>query len=131
MSSQPHILVVDDLGDITTVFQYYFESMGYRVSVASHGEAALALDAADPADLVITDLSMPGMSGRELVMRLRQRRAELPIIMMSGYVGDEPLVHGKASFFVKPINLALLNQRVGEMLGGEGDSRADGARTAA
>ena len=114
----PHILIVDDLVDVTTVFQYYFESLGYRVSVAEHGAAALALEEADPADLVITDLRMPGMGGRELVLQLRQRRAELPIIMMSGYAGDEPLVPGNTSFFVKPVNLALLNQRVGEMLQG-------------
>jgi CheY-like chemotaxis protein len=116
--SLPHILIVDDLDDVTTVFQYYFESLGYRVSVAAHGDAALALEESDPADLVITDLRMPGMGGRELVMRLRQRRAELPIIMMSGYAGDEPLVHGHTSFFVKPVSLALLNQRVAEMLQG-------------
>jgi DNA-binding response OmpR family regulator len=112
----PHILIVDDLADLTAVFQYYFESMGYRVSVAGSGEAALALEQADPADLVISDLSMPGMSGRELVMQLRRRRAGLPIIMMSGYAGDEPLVHGRTSFFVKPVNLALLNQQVQELL---------------
>lgn len=111
-----HILIVDDMTDVTAVFQYYFESMGYRVSVAGGGEQALALEAADPADLVISDLSMPGMSGRELVMQLRRRRARLPIIMMSGYAGDEPLVHGRTSFFVKPVNLALLNQQVEEML---------------
>jgi CheY-like chemotaxis protein len=112
----PHILIVDDLADLTAVFQYYFESLGYRVSVAGSGEAALALEEADPADLVISDLSMPGMSGRELVMQLRRRRAQLPIIMMSGYAGDEPLVHGRTSFFVKPVNLALLNQQVQELL---------------
>jgi CheY-like chemotaxis protein len=121
----PHILIVDDLADLTAVFQYYFESLGYRVSVAGSGEAALALEEADPADLVISDLSMPGMSGRELVMQLRRRRAELPIIMMSGYAGDEPLVHGRTSFFVKPVNLALLNQQVQELLAQAGADAAD------
>lgn len=120
-----HILIVDDLADVTAVFQYYFESMGYRVSVAGDGEQALALEAADPADLVISDLSMPGMSGRDLVMQLRRRRAQLPIIMMSGYAGDEPLIHGCTSFLVKPVNLALLNRQVEEMLAQEGGGEAE------
>lgn len=111
-----HLLIVDDEPDVVDVFSYYFESIGYRVTVAKNGSAALEADAADPADLVITDLSMPGMDGREMALRLHQRRPYLPIIMMSGFAGEELLVHGTVSLFIKPVGLAALGSRVEEML---------------
>ncbi|WP_157991421.1 response regulator [Caldimonas tepidiphila] len=111
-----HLLVVDDNPDVTGLFQLYFESLGYRVSTAAEGGAALRIDDADPADLVITDLSMPGMGGWDLSMHLHERRPGLPVIVVSGYPANEAFPQRRLCVLAKPVSLAVLEQRVGEML---------------
>lgn len=111
-----HILVVDDERELTTLFQDFLEGIGYRVTVAHDGVAALEADLRDPVDAVITDLAMPGMGGRELVELLRARRPGLPAIIVSGYAGDEDLGGRQTIVFSKPLSLALLMRRLGELL---------------
>jgi CheY-like chemotaxis protein len=111
-----HILVVDDAVTLASLFQEILEENGYRVKVAHDGVAALRMDENDPADAVITDLTMPRMGGRELVERLRERRPELPAVIVSGYTGDENLSGRQTVVFAKPVSLALLTRRLGEML---------------
>lgn len=67
----------------------FLTQFGYRVSVAHDGLKALEFDRADPADIVLTDLRMPRMDGRALIHDLRKSRADLPIIVMTGYLSDE------------------------------------------
>ncbi len=111
-----HLLIVDDEADLTSLFKSFFESLGYRVSVAHDGLMALHRDKHDPADVVITDLTMPEMNGRELVAQLRQRRADLPVIMMSGYGGEEQVADGQTVMLAKPVSLMQLKQRLEEIL---------------
>ena len=111
-----HLLIVDDEVDLTSLFKSFFESLGYRVSVAHDGLVALDKDKHDPADVVITDLTMPKMSGQELIAQLRQRRADLPVIMMSGYGGEEEIVDGQTVILAKPVSLMQLKLRLEEVL---------------
>ena len=88
------ILVVDDESLVLTMAETILSDFGYKVLTANSGPNALAL-LAQPGvkvDLVITDLVMPGMGGRELVDRIRQATSRLPVLCMSGYVlsGAEP-----------------------------------------
>ena len=82
------ILVVDDESLVLTMAETILSDFGYKVLTANSGESALALLAQTgmKVDLVITDLVMPGMGGRELVDRIRQATSRLPVLCMSGYV---------------------------------------------
>jgi CheY-like chemotaxis protein len=113
---QTHLLIVDDEADLTSLFKGFFESVGYRVTVAHDGAQALELDGQDPADAVITDLTMPRMNGQELTAQLRQRRSALPVIMMSGYGGDEDIGDGQTVVVAKPVSLMSLRQQLEKML---------------
>jgi CheY-like chemotaxis protein len=117
---QTHLLIVDDEADLTSLFKGFFESVGYRVTVAHDGAQALELDENDPADAVITDLTMPKMNGEELTAQLRRRRSALPVIMMSGYGGDKDIGDGQTVVVVKPVSLMSLKQRLEKMLSEKG-----------
>jgi CheY-like chemotaxis protein len=113
---QTHLLIVDDEVDLTSLFRGFFESIGYRVTIAHDGATALELDESDPADAVITDLSMPKMNGREMTAQLRQRRSGLPVILMSGYGGDDSIGDSQTLVLAKPVSLMLLKRHLEDML---------------
>jgi CheY-like chemotaxis protein len=81
------VLVVDDETLLLTMAETILTEFGYKILTASSGQKALTILASDDAkvDLVITDLVMPGMSGRELVERIRQLAPATRILCMSGY----------------------------------------------
>ncbi len=82
------VLVVDDEPLVLTMMETILTEYGYQVLTASSGPKALAILARDDTkvDLVVTDLVMPGMSGRELMEHIRQRQLATNILCMSGYV---------------------------------------------
>ena len=90
--------------------------------VASSGEEALGLldGHAGPIDLLVTDVVMPGMSGRELAEAAAKRRPGLPALFLSGYTPDEVLRQGveaaAAHFLQKPFSPASLLKKVREVL---------------
>jgi CheY-like chemotaxis protein len=85
------VLVVEDESLLRSLASRVLEAAGYRIYQAPNGAAALEFLNAHPGevDLVLTDIVMPRMSGRELAEKLRERRPGLPILFMSGYSGDE------------------------------------------
>ena len=109
------ILVVDDEPQITRVLRRGLTSHRYDVRVAADGEAALELFQDWSPDLVITDLSMPNMSGLELCRRLRAR-SDVPVIVLS-VKGEErtkveALDAGADDYVTKPFGIAELLARV-------------------
>src|SRR5581483_1863643 len=81
------ILMVDDEDLLLTMGQTILSAYGYRVLTANSGQKALdALTAQGPVDLIITDLVMPAMSGRELVEHIHEQSPGTPILCTSGYV---------------------------------------------
>jgi CheY-like chemotaxis protein len=82
----PSVLVVDDLPAAAESLATMLSILGFPARTATSGEAALALAAADPPDVVFTDLGMPGMDGFELARRLRQQAAgeSLVVVAVSG-----------------------------------------------
>jgi len=82
-----HILVVDDEEEVCIVEQMMLERLGYRVSMASSGRDALAIVAADPdsVQLMLTDMTMPRMTGLQLVARVREMGSPLPILLCTGF----------------------------------------------
>jgi two-component system, cell cycle sensor histidine kinase and response regulator CckA len=85
------ILVVDDESLLLTMADAILSDFGYKVLTANNGQKALQiLERPDTTvDLVITDLVMPGMGGRELMEKIRQQGNTMPILCMSGYVLPE------------------------------------------
>ena len=106
------ILVVEDDDAVRKVVKTTLESVGYRVVEARDGIAAMGLVRAQGAkvDLVLTDIVMPGMSGREMADRLRQSRPGLPVVFMSGYSGDAAAGAGApdTAFLQKPFTPLVL-----------------------
>jgi CheY-like chemotaxis protein len=82
-----HILFVDDERPIREMSKKLIESLGYRVEVRSNGTEALELFKADPEkfDLIITDMTMPGMTGDQLAEQLMSVRSDIPIILCTGF----------------------------------------------
>jgi len=91
LHGQERILLVDDDRVLLTATKEILMRLGYTVEAHNEPGQALAAFRHDPAawDLVITDRSMPKMSGEELVAELRALRADTPILMLSGYVSNE------------------------------------------
>nr|MCU0633344.1 response regulator [Gemmatimonadaceae bacterium] len=118
------LLLVEDDPAVRTVTQQMLERHGYRVSTAAGGHEALAILAAadDAYALVITDVVMPGMRGRELAERIRRLSATLPVLFVSGYADDEALLEELepigASFLAKPFTIAALLRKVRDALDG-------------
>jgi signal transduction histidine kinase/ActR/RegA family two-component response regulator len=115
------ILVVDDHEQVRTVTVLMLRSFGYSVSEAASGEEALALlqEPAPPPDLVITDLSMPDMTGLALGRQIQGAGAAPKVIFMSGYASDEfnhtPV---DATFLQKPFTARVLARAVRKALDG-------------
>ena len=80
----PRVLVVDDDRIVRSSLGVTLEIMGYDVELARRSVAALGIQAERPADVVITDWVMPGLSGEELIRALRDRGSEVPVIVVSG-----------------------------------------------
>src|SRR5215212_7865117 len=77
------ILVVDDDPNLVVILTTLLEDAGYAVRQASDGRAALEAIAAHPPDLVLSDVRMPRLDGRELVDRLARQAIPIPVILMS------------------------------------------------
>src|SRR5581483_8538920 len=84
------ILIVEDAELVRELVADTLASQGYRILAASHGEEALALAESHdgPIDVLVTDIVMPGMNGRDLADRLVARRPSLKVLFTSGYPGD-------------------------------------------
>jgi CheY-like chemotaxis protein len=112
------LLIVEDEEALRESLCDYLRSMGYTVLAASSGQQALseASDYEGRIDLLITDVVMPKMSGRELSQMLTSLRPDLITIYMSGYTDDAVLRHGihelAALFLQKPFSLGTLARKV-------------------
>jgi len=81
------VLCVDDEAVGLRVRKLLLERAGYQVLTAIDGYSGLELFAAHPVEAVVLDYSMPGMHGGEVASRMRQTKPEIPILLLSAYVG--------------------------------------------
>jgi CheY-like chemotaxis protein len=116
------ILYLDDEEVLAQLGKHTLEMIGFRVDACTSAVEALGLIRAEPQrfDLVISDQTMPGMTGVELIGHLRKIRPELPVILSSGNVGylsAERLKElGITELLVKPHTMAILAQTVNRAL---------------
>jgi two-component system, cell cycle sensor histidine kinase and response regulator CckA len=116
------LLVAEDEEGLREAVCDYLSSLGYTVLVAGSGKEALSVASQhEEIGLLVTDVVMPGMSGRELSQMLASLRPEMKTIYMSGYTDDAVFRHGiqelGATFLQKPFSLGTLARKVRDMLG--------------
>ena len=118
----PNILLVDDEPAVTEILSAMLKLLGYRVTAVHSARAALTLFSEQPEsyDLVITDMAMPAMNGEELSRRLIRLRADIPIILCSGYsdlISEEKrLFSGIKGILSKPFTMGELSQKIQDTL---------------
>lgn len=117
-----HILVVDDDAKVRLVVRSMLQQDGHTVSEASSGLDALGMFRDDHFDVVITDLGMPAMNGRQVARRMHMEDAAIPIIMMTGWSDqldeDELQQDGIAVLIGKPVKIEALRDAV-DRVGGQ------------
>jgi nitrogen-specific signal transduction histidine kinase len=117
------ILVVEDQEEVRRLTRRILEARGYRVLVAASGPEALRLaeHEAGRIDLLVTDVVMPGMSGREVGLLLAPARPTMKVLYLSGYTDESIVHHGVlepgVAFMQKPFNAEALARKVREVLG--------------
>jgi len=117
MTGRKFILIVDDEADLRESLAEQFElSEGVSVLTAASGEEALALIATERVDLIILDVDMPGMNGREVARLMRERAIRVPIIMLTGRTAEADTVAGLEAgandYVSKPFSFSVLLARV-------------------
>jgi two-component system phosphate regulon response regulator PhoB len=122
MGSSDRILVVDDEPDIVALVVYHLAKAGYKVSSASTGTDALALAKRDRPSLIVLDLMLPGMSGFDVLAKLREdaTTAGIAVLMLTARK-EEPdrirgLELGADDYLTKPFSPQELVLRVGAIL---------------
>lgn len=117
----PRLLVVEDEAPVRRMLRDVFQSFGYDVVVAASGAEALRLFADGIYDAVVTDLVMPGMTGWEVVARLRHAAPDVPVVMLTGSVPDidfERVRRERITLVQKPATLTRLRAVLRDVLAG-------------
>jgi PAS domain S-box-containing protein len=122
---QETILLVEDEVNLRRLARQYLETQGYKILEAEDGAAALQIAAgyAGTIDLLLTDVIMPGMNGRELAASVAANRGEIRVLYMSGYtenaIGHNGLLDVGINLLQKPFSLPALKDKVREVLDSE------------
>ncbi|MBZ5588657.1 MAG: sigma-54 dependent transcriptional regulator [Acidobacteriia bacterium] len=117
MVTNARIVLVDDDDGSRAAMATGLRRVGYEVVEFDGGEAALStLESGEPADVLITDVRMPGIDGYEVVRRVRALRPTMPVLMVTAF-GDvngavQALQGGADDYLTKPVNLLELRKRV-------------------
>ena len=112
------ILLIDDEVDILKFSESVLNELGYEVTTADNSSNALANFKSDPSkfDLIITDQSMPNMSGIELISEVLKIRPDMPIILCSGYSSkvssDNASEKGISKYIDKPYSKEILSEAI-------------------
>src|SRR6186713_360202 len=106
---KPHILIVDDEAGVRSALSGVLRDEGYVVEAVESGEACLDRVVRAPYDVIVLDIWLPGMDGLATLARLRERRVDAPVVMISGHGNIESAVRaiklGAFDFVEKPLSL--------------------------
>ena len=113
---RPRVLLVDDTESVRRAVALGLQASGFDVTAVADGAEALAVFAAVRPAVVVTDLSMPGMDGFELIRTLRVRQVDVPVLVVSARDSAQDRAAASAAgsdgYLVKPFGLAELRDRV-------------------
>lgn len=120
MEPAPSVLCVDDEPEILHALQRDFRKRPYRLVVAGSGEEAIGLAKETRFDAAVLDVTMPGMSGHELMKALRRLDPEIPIVILTGRPEDSVLYRsvflGADGFLEKPCDADTLEVQLRAVL---------------
>ena len=128
------ILVVDDEKIITAMLQELLKGLGYQVSVSNDSREALSLIEENPSffDLLITDMTMPHLTGLELAQQAMAMRADLPVILCTGFSElinkEQSHAIGIRAYLSKPTSVRELALTVHRILAGAEEPAPDSQR---
>jgi len=118
-----NILVVDDEPNIVLSLEFLMEQAGYKVTTAEDGEQALACVEIATPDLILLDISLPGISGFDVLEQLRAQAAteRLPIIMLTAHgrevEREKGMAMGADNYITKPFSTQALVEKVRQLIG--------------
>ena len=111
------VLCVDDELVGLQVRKILLERAGYRVLTASDGPSGLEIFCTEPVEVVVLDYSMPGMHGGEVAVRMRQSKPQVPILLLSAYMGLSPEVTSLVDLYMtKGEGAPVLLEKLGSLL---------------
>jgi two-component system cell cycle response regulator DivK len=123
-----HILIVEDNPKNLKLLRDVLQFRGYVISAAETGEAGVALARTEPPALILMDIQLPGMDGREAAQMLKAdaHTRHIPIIALTAFAmkGDRErlLAEGFDGYISKPINIKDISQVVAQYLSGQRDT---------
>jgi len=108
------VLLVDDEEEFVDTLAERMRSRGMEVATSNSGGDALDLVDRDAYDVVVLDLQMPGMDGIEVLERIKQRRPDIQVVLLTGHAtvekGVEAIKLGALEFLEKPVDLSTLSE---------------------
>lgn len=111
----PHVLIIDDDRNLRFAFRRVLDARTYSIDEAGTGEEGLAMAKAQPYDVILLDLRMPGMSGMDVLQRLLELDSKTPVIMMTAFgttdTAIQAIKNGAFDFVLKPFDIEEI-QRV-------------------
>jgi len=116
-SSGATILVIDDDPGVAQVLELMLDQLGFEVTVVNNGEEALDAFFSGDYDLVISDVYMPGMSGQEVARAVKEAKAGVPVILITGWgLQLDSSEMGVDGMIAKPFKKETLSQLINNVL---------------
>lgn len=113
-----NVLIVDDEEELATTIAERLQIRGIQAQTATDGETALKMIEANPPQVVVLDVMMPGLGGIEILQRMNAQNLKIPVILLSGYgsteQGMEGMKHGAFDCLMKPCDLNILISKIEE-----------------
>jgi len=118
MMVQLKILLVDDEQEFVTTLAERLELRGMDVEIATDGEMALGLVETDPPQVVVLDVMMPGLSGMEVLERIKAVDSSIQVILLTGHGGTKDGIKGMQlgafDYLIKPVDIDELIEKLNE-----------------
>ena len=112
------VLIVDDEEELVTTIAERLQIRGIQAQTATDGETALQMIEADPPQVVVLDVMMPGLGGIEVLQRMKAQNLKIPVILLTGYgsteQGMEGMKLGAFDYLMKPCDLNNLISKIQE-----------------